>query len=124
MFESSPESMGIGVPNPVGEPEQERQVQKRVGNELLSRIFGVTSVTQALEYIQQTKDDEVEDQVFAHCKSFFARQEEQPQALKMLLDGSRGDNEDRIRLAYPGFPVRLLPAYRGLAIEPWRLPRA
>ncbi len=31
---------------------------------------------------------------------------------------------DKIRLAYPGFPVRFLPAYRGLAIEPWRVPPA
>ncbi len=29
-----------------------------------------------------------------------------------------------IRLAYPGFPARLLPRYRGLAVEPWRLPAA
>ena len=28
----------------------------------------------------------------------------------------------RIRQAYPGFPVRFLPAYRGLAIEPWQPP--
>ncbi len=30
---------------------------------------------------------------------------------------------DRIRCSYPGFPVRFLPRYRGLAIFPWRLPR-
>ena len=30
---------------------------------------------------------------------------------------------ERIRREYPGFPVRFLPAYRGLAIEPWRPPR-
>ncbi len=29
---------------------------------------------------------------------------------------------DKIRQLHPGFPVRFLPAYRGLAIEPWRLP--
>ncbi len=29
---------------------------------------------------------------------------------------------DLIRLAHPGFPPRFLPRYRGLAIEPWRLP--
>lgn len=29
---------------------------------------------------------------------------------------------DQVRLAYPGFPARLLPRYRGLAIEPWQLP--
>ncbi len=27
---------------------------------------------------------------------------------------------DQVRLAYPGFPVHFLPAYRGLAVEPWR----
>ncbi len=30
---------------------------------------------------------------------------------------------ESIRGAYPGFPARLLPAYRGLAVEPWRVPR-
>ncbi len=30
---------------------------------------------------------------------------------------------DQIRLEYPGFPARFLAGYRGLAIEPWRLPR-
>ena len=29
---------------------------------------------------------------------------------------------DTIRLVHPGFPARFLPAYRGLAIEPWRQP--
>ncbi len=29
---------------------------------------------------------------------------------------------DQVRLLYPGFPVQLLPRYRGLAIQPWRLP--
>ncbi len=38
------------------------------------------------------------------------------------LKRSLGRILDKIRLDYPGFPARLLPAYRGLAIEPWRLP--
>ena len=38
------------------------------------------------------------------------------------LKRSLGRTLDSIRRAYPGFPVRFLPAYRGLAIEPWRLP--
>ena len=29
---------------------------------------------------------------------------------------------ESIRQIYPGFPVRFLPSYRGLAIEPWRPP--
>ncbi len=40
------------------------------------------------------------------------------------LKRSLGRILDKIRGAYPGFPARFLPAYRGLAIEPWRLPRA
>ncbi len=101
----------------VGDPPTERQVWKRVGNELLSSIFGVASVTQALDYIRSTKTEEVEDQVFAHCKDFFARQEEQPQALQMLLDGSRfsrSDTESKVRLAYNLGKVWMARAQRGL----------
>ena len=31
---------------------------------------------------------------------------------------------DEIRVAYPTFPAQMLPLYRGLAIEPWRVPEA
>lgn len=101
----------------VGDPPAERQVLKRVGNELLTGIFGVASVTQALDYIRSTKTEEVEDQVFAHCKQNFANHQEQPHALQMLLDGSRFSSsatEDKVRLAYNLGKVWMARAKRGI----------
>jgi hypothetical protein len=87
----------------LGDAEQEREALQRVGNQLLKNIFKVDSVTAALAAIQRTPADEVEQRMLAECVRFLAGKPEQPEALSLLLDGSRftqKQREEMVRRAY------------------------
>ena len=87
----------------LGDAEQEREALQRVGNQLLQTIFKVDSVTAALAAIQRTAPDEAERRMLAECVRFLAAKPEQPEALSLLLDGSRfsqKQREEMVRRAY------------------------
>jgi hypothetical protein len=101
----------------MGTDEQEKTTLKGVGNQLLQRVFKVDNVTAALAYIQQTPVDEVEARLMAECKKHFSGQDEQPNALEMLLsDGriSKKQQEEMVRRAYSLAKVWLKRAELGL----------
>jgi len=101
----------------VGGPHGEEEVRKRVGNQMLSEVFEVASVTQALDHIQSTPADVIEDKMLAHCKKFFAGRDEQPEALAMLMDTNRfssREREEKVRLAYRLAKVWVAPPEGGL----------
>lgn len=101
----------------LGDLELEREALQRVGNLLLKSIFKVESVTAALAAIQQTPVDEVEQKMLAECRRFLSGKEEQPEALALLLDGSRFSQKQReelVRRAYSLGKVWLARAELGL----------
>ena len=96
---------------------QEEEVLKRRGSQILSEVLQASSVTAALERIQTTPPDEVEERLLAHCKKYFVGHEVQPEALRMLMDTSRystAEREERIALAYRLAKVWAAPPERGL----------
>jgi hypothetical protein len=87
----------------MGDPEEQKKNLRQVSDRLLSKIFGVSSVTEALNYIQQRSVEAVEDQVLEECRIFFATREVQPSALEMLMDErrcSRRERDNLIETAY------------------------
>jgi Tubulin like/Double zinc ribbon len=101
----------------IGEPPQEVEALKLIGNQILTEIFQVSSVTAALAYIQQTPTDEVEARVLEHCRKLLASKEKQPEALAMLTDGSRiraKQREEIVRQTYRLSKVWLARGERGL----------
>jgi hypothetical protein len=101
----------------VGEPPQETENLRVIGNQILTEIFEVASVTAALDHIRRTPVDEVEARILEHCRKFVASREKQPEALALLTDGSRlspKQREEMIRQAYRLSKVWLARSERGL----------
>ncbi|QTA86533.1 tubulin-like doman-containing protein [Desulfonema magnum] len=96
----------------MGEPEQHKQNLKEVSDKLLTKIFGVDSVTEALSLIQSQPIENIEDQMLEECRIFFAIKNRQPSALEMLMDEkrcSKRDRENLIETAYRRAKVWLRP---------------
>jgi len=82
----------------MGEAERHKANLKNVSDKLLSKIFSVGSVTEALNYIQKRPLGTIEDQVLKECRIFFAEQAKQPSALEMLMDESRCSKREQMHL--------------------------
>ncbi len=101
----------------VGEPQQETENLKVIGNQILTEIFQVGSVTAALAHIQRTPAEETEARILDHCRRFLASREKQPEALALLTDGGRfsqKQREEMIRQAYRLSKIWLARGERGL----------
>lgn len=98
-----------------GDNHRRRQVLEAVGNQLLQEVFQVETVTAAMAQIQRMPVDELETRVLSHCKNFFAGQEQQPEALELLMDQRfDGQRERMIKRAYELAKVWLRRAGSGL----------
>lgn len=101
----------------VGEPSQETDTLRAIGNQILTEIFQVSSVTAALAHIQRTPVEEIEARVLEHCRKYLAGREKQPEALTLLTDGSRfspRQREEMVRQAYRLSKVWMARGDRGL----------
>ena len=99
----------------VGQDAQLRQTLETVGNQLLKDVFEVDTVTAAMARIQRTSATQLEESLLARCKQFFAGQEKQPEALKMLFDKRwDGERQRMVKRAYDLAKVWLKPAGSGL----------
>ncbi len=101
----------------VGEEQDEQDLLRTVGNQILTTIFNVSSVTAALTYIQRMPAETVEADILARCREIIAAKEKQPDALALLMDANRvsvREREDKVRLAYNLGKVWLAPAEGGL----------
>jgi hypothetical protein len=87
----------------VGEGDLRRDTLKRVGNQLLQDIFQVPTVTAAMAKLQKEPPGEMEGRIHGHCKSFFAQQPAQPEALEILL--SRHSTDERRRMVQRAFKL-------------------
>lgn len=107
----------------IGSGEVEKTKLKVIGNQLLTKVFKVDSVSAALGSIQSTSQAEIEERLIIECKNFIQGQEEQPEALRMLLEEGRFDRGqlvEKIRLMYDLSKVWAAPPEGGL--EHARLP--
>jgi hypothetical protein len=87
----------------IGEGGMETEKLKAVADQILTEIFQVDGVTAALERIQRTPSETVEELMLAKCRDFIAAHPKQPEALTMLFDANRitpRQREDMVRLAY------------------------
>ena len=87
----------------IGDGGTEIEKLKAVGDQILTEIFQVDGVTAALERIQRTPSETVEELMLAKCRDFIAAHPRQPEALTMLLDANRitpRQREDMVRQAY------------------------
>lgn len=101
----------------VGDPATEVQTFKAVGAKILTEVFEVDGVTAALEKIQRTPAETVEQMMLARCRDFITSHRKQPDALSMLFDANRVSERERnekIRHAYRLSKVWLAPSEQGL----------
>ncbi|PYQ27549.1 MAG: hypothetical protein DMF56_19400 [Acidobacteria bacterium] len=101
----------------IGEGAAEVQNLKNIGGQMLSEVFEVDGVSAALEKIQRTPVETVEEMMFAKCRAVVVHHNRQPDALTMLFDANRIDTRQRIdmvRQAYRLAKVWVAPSERGL----------
>jgi hypothetical protein len=101
----------------IGEPAAEAETLKALGAQILSDVFEVDGVTAALEKIQRTPSETVEELILSKCRDFIVRKPKQPDALTMLFDGNRFDvrqRTDMVRQAYGLAKVWAAPSEHGL----------
>ncbi len=92
----------------MGPAEQVGQNLKEVSDALLTDIFEVNSVTQALIHIQTEPIEAIEDKIIEKCRRFFAEDRPaQPSVLEMLI--ARQDRVFLIQTAYMRAKVWLRP---------------
>jgi hypothetical protein len=87
----------------IGDGGTEIEKLKAIGDQILTEIFEVDGVTAALEKIQRTPSETVEELMLAKCRGFIAAHPKQPEALTMLFDANRvtpRQREDMVRQAY------------------------
>jgi hypothetical protein len=87
----------------IGTKEEAEKNTKEVGNQILSSVFQVDTVTAALNVIEKTPEEDLEDKIITHCKDYFVSRAEQPSALEILMDSDRytkSQQEQIIKRAY------------------------
>lgn len=99
----------------VGEGPAETQTLRGVAASILTEVFQVDGVTAALEKIQRTPAETVEQLIFARCRDFIAGQRRQPDVLAILLGLGERERTDKVRLAYRLSKVWLAPSEQGLS---------
>lgn len=92
----------------------ETQTLRAVGSSILSEVFQVDGVTAALEKIQRTPVETVEQLILSKCRDYIVVQRRQPEALSLLLSLGERDRTDKVRQAYRLSKVWLAPSEQGL----------
>ncbi|HEY0373088.1 MAG TPA: tubulin-like doman-containing protein [Thermoanaerobaculia bacterium] len=98
----------------MGDGAAEAQTLRAVASSILTDVFQVDGVTAALEKIQRTPAETVEELILAKCRDYLAGQKKQPEVLSMLLGLGERDRTDKVRQAYRLSKVWLAPSEQGL----------
>lgn len=98
----------------IGEGAAENQTLRGVASTILTDVFQVDGVTAALEKIQRTPAETVEQLILTKCREHIARQHKQPEVLSMLLSLTERERTDKVRQAYRLSKVWLAPSEQGL----------
>lgn len=101
----------------IGDGATETQTLKAVGSQILTDVFEVDGVTAALEKIQRTPSETVEELILAKCRDFIVNKPKQPDALTLLFDANRfsvQQRTDMVRQAYRLAKVWAAPSDHGL----------
>jgi hypothetical protein len=100
----------------IGEGPAETEKLQALGDQILTDIFQVEGITAALEKIQHTPSETVEESMLIKCRDFIAAHKKQPEALSMLFDANRfspRQREDMVRQAYRLSKVWVAPGEGG-----------
>jgi tubulin-like protein len=95
----------------------EHETLKAVGAKILTEVFEVDGITAALEKIQRTPSETIEEMILGKCRGFILNQPKQPDALTILFDGNRFSVQQRnemVRQAYRLAKVWAAPSDQGL----------
>ena len=87
----------------IGDSSVETQTLKAVGGRILTEVFEVDGVSAALQKIQRTPSETVEEMILTKCREYIEASDKQPDALTLLFDASRvsvNDRAEKVRLAY------------------------
>ncbi len=101
----------------IGDAATETQTLKAVGSQILTDVFEVDGVTAALEKIQRTPSETVEELILGKCRDFIVNKPRQPDALTLLFDANRfsvQQRTDMVRQAYRLAKVWAAPSDHGL----------
>ncbi|MEO8382694.1 MAG: tubulin-like doman-containing protein [Acidobacteriota bacterium] len=101
----------------IGEGTSETPTLKAVGSQILAEVFEVDGVTAALEKIQRTPSETVEENILSKCRDFILGRPRQPDALTILFDANRfsvRERTDMVRQAYRLAKVWAAPSEQGL----------
>jgi hypothetical protein len=74
---------------PDGDASKFKDTLRSLGDRLLSDIFGVESVTAALNKFRSEDPDAINKQILRHFKAHFAGKPKQPSALQLFFEGGR-----------------------------------
>ena len=101
----------------IGDQAAENQALRGIGSAILTDVFSVNRLLDALKKIQRTPADVIEEAVLGKCRDFIVRKERQPDALTMLFDEERlssRERNDAIAQAYRLSKVWAAPSEHGL----------
>jgi hypothetical protein len=101
----------------MGDAAAETQTLRKIGSKILTEVFSVDRLLDALKKIQRTPAEAVEAAVFGKCRDHIVELPEQPDALRMLFEDERVDARERtdiVRQAYRLSKVWAAPSGRGL----------
>lgn len=87
---------------------------RAVGSSILTDVFQVNGVTAALEKIQRTPSETVEQLILSRCRDYIVTQKKQPEVLALLLSLGEQERADKVRQAYRLSKVWLAPSEQGL----------
>ncbi len=102
----------------IGDGENARQNMETVSSWLLSKVFEVNNITEALVYLQSTHEEDIVAEIIQTCKKYFADHHKQPSALEILMGSKRFSQKeqmDLIKHAYDMAKVWLDGAHSGIS---------
>ncbi|HXA18692.1 MAG TPA: tubulin-like doman-containing protein [Thermoanaerobaculia bacterium] len=101
----------------IGDQAAETQALRKIGSDILTEVFSVNRLLDALKKIQRTPAETIEEAVLGKCRDAIVRKERQPDALTMLFDEDRvssRERDDMIAQAYRLSKVWVAPSDHGL----------
>ncbi|MCP4214804.1 MAG: hypothetical protein GY765_09105 [bacterium] len=113
-----PEDVDLWYVTWMGEGEAHRKNLEKAGTRLLTEVFAVGNITEALVYLQATHEEDIVTEIIRNCKKYFSEHPVQPSALDILMGSKRFTQKEQldiIKHAYDMAKVWLDGAHSGLS---------
>ncbi|HLP62781.1 MAG TPA: hypothetical protein VK186_28340, partial [Candidatus Deferrimicrobium sp.] len=75
------------------------------GNSLLKKVFQADCVTQALDMLERTPEEEIEAKVLMHFKDYFVNHPDQPSALEILMDSNNYTKDKQVQIIKNAYEI-------------------